>query len=199
MVDDLRRLGTAPRSPGVSSGRAAARPVPAAMIEDLRWLRQRVLERLDALEALARRRPAPAVEAGEIAARERTLQQREAELDEARRQLRQEAERQSKEWSEALAQLDADRRRLAEAWERVEQQRIAGLGASEGHLPSPGHGHGPPRGTAAAPAHTASLGPTSSTQIDPEPNNPVAREILRQFETLGRDVRSNAGARRDPS
>jgi hypothetical protein len=165
------------------------------MIEDLRWLRQRVLERLDALEALARQRPASALDDGGIADRERALRQREAELDEARLQVRQEAERQSKEWGEALAQLDADRRRLAEAWERVERQRIEGLGASEGHLPHCAHGPGP----SAAPAHAATLGPTSFARIDPEPNNPVARAILRQFETLGRDVRSSAEARRDSS
>src|SRR5262245_25635440 len=124
MVDDLRRLGRTPRSPEGASGRAAARPVPAVMIEELRWLRQRVLERLNALEALARQHPTSAVADEGIAARERTLRQREAELEEARLQLHAEGERQSKEWSEALARLDADRRLLAEAWERVERQRI---------------------------------------------------------------------------
>jgi hypothetical protein len=168
------------------------------MIEDLRWLRQRVVERLDALEALARRRPSSQVDTGEIAARERTLRQREVELEEARNQLRAEAERQATQWSEALAELDADRRRLAEAWERVERQRIDGLGAPGGHLPHQVHGHGPHRGTPAVFVPTANLGPPSSAGNDPVPNDAVARAILRQFETLCRDVRSNADARRGP-
>ncbi len=168
------------------------------MIEDLRWLRQRVLERLDGLEALVRERAASSVEDGGIAARERVLKQREAELEEVRLQLQAEAERQANEWSEALAQLDADRHLLAEAWERVERERIEGPGASEGHLASQAYGHGPPRGTPAAPVHPAAVAPTASARTDAESDNPVARAILRQFETLCRDVRSNAEARRDP-
>jgi hypothetical protein len=167
------------------------------MIEELRRLRQRVLERLNALEAMARQRPTSAGADEGIAARERALRQREAEVEEARLQLHAEAERQSKEWSDALARLDADRHLLAEAWERVERQRIEGLGSPGGQAPHYAHGQGQLRATPDAPVHTATLMPTPSAGTDLEPSNPVAQAILRQFEMLCRDVRSNADARRD--
>jgi hypothetical protein len=160
-------------------------------------LRQWVLERLDALEAMARQRPAATPVAGEMVALERTLHQRLAELEEARRQLCAEAQRQEKEWSASLTQLEGDRRLLAEAWERLERQRIEGLGASEGPLHSHAQGPGPPRGAPAALAPTAARAPARSVASDPDPNHPVAQAILRQFQTLCRDVRCNAETRRD--
>jgi hypothetical protein len=138
-----------------------------------------------------------------MAGLEPALQQRLAELEEARRQLCAEAQRQEKEWSAALAQLEADRRLLAEAWERLERHRIEGLGSSERH---PHHPHAPgpgsPRGALAARPHPAAPAlapaPVRSVRSDPDPNNPVAEAILRQFQTLCRDVRCNAETRRDP-
>jgi hypothetical protein len=169
------------------------------MIQDLRRLRQWALERLDSLEARARQRPAPAAAAGGMAALEPALQQRLAELEEARRRLGAEAERQEKEWSAALAQLEADRRLLAQAWERLERDRIEGLGSAERHPHQP-HTQGPgsPRGAVAARPHPAAPAPARSVRSDPDPNNPVAEAILRQFQTLCRDVRCNAETRRDP-
>jgi hypothetical protein len=169
------------------------------MIEDLRWLRRRVVERLAAIEALARQRVAPSAEDGEIAARERILEQKAAELEEGRAQLHTEAKRQAKQWSEAMAQLDTDRRLLAEAWERLEQQRIEGLGTPDGTPTSHGHGHAPAGGTPTAFVHGAPPGPKTPARTDPEPVNPVAQTILRQFEPLCRDVRSNANSRRGSS
>jgi hypothetical protein len=183
-MEDLTGSGTAPRGPDGRPDRASARPAPAAPIRDLRWLRQRVLERMDALEALARRIEASSGAAAETAALERTLQQKLAEVDEARRQLRAEAERQAQEWSASLAQLEADRRLLAEAWERVERQRIEGFNPYEGRPHA--QWRGSPQGA-----------PARSAAADPDPNNPVARAILREFQTLSRDVRSNAEARRE--
>jgi exonuclease VII large subunit len=194
MVNDRHRLATTPRGGDGPPAPAAARPVPGAAIEDLRWLRQRVLERLDAIEALARRHPRPAAESTELAARERMLRQQEAELEEARLRLRAEADRQAKEWAEALEQLDADRRLLADAWERLERERLEGPGGSEGRLPRQARSFGPTGVTASAP-----VGAAAQARIDTEPDNPVARAILRQFEALGRDVRSAAEARHDPS
>jgi hypothetical protein len=194
MANDLRSLATTTRGAGGAPAPAAARPVPGAAIEDLRRLRQRVLERLDAIEALARRRPASAVESADLAACERMLRQKEAELEEARRQLRAEAERQAKEWADALEQLDADRRLLADAWDRLERERLEGHGGSEGRLRRQARTLGPTGVTASAPA-----GAAAPARIDAEPDNPVARAILRQFEALGRDVRSAAEARHDPS
>ena len=147
MMDDLRRLGITPRNPDGKAGPALSRSIPAALIQDLEWLRQRVLERLGALEALARQRMEWTTAAGGITALERTLQQRQAELEEAWRQVRAEAERQEKESSASLTQLEADRRLLAEAWERLERQRIDGSGASERHPHTHSPVQGQPRGT----------------------------------------------------
>lgn len=197
MADHLRRLEAITRSADGRSGPASARPAPAAQIPDLQGLRQWVLERLDSLEAMARQRPAPTPGAGETADLERTLQQRLAELEAARRQLCAEAQRQEKEWSESLTQLEADRRVLAEAWERLERQRIEGLGASEGHPHPHTQGQGPPRGAPATLLHNPAMAPARLVASDPDPNNPVAQAILRQFQTLGRDVRCNAEGRRN--
>jgi hypothetical protein len=198
MLEDLTRPGTTPRGTDGRTATARARTAPFAPIQGLQWLRQRVLERLDALEALARRceaSPAPA----EVVALERALQQRLAEVEESRRQIRAEAERQEKEWSASLTQLEADRRRLAEAWERVERQRIEGPGAPEG-LPHPlAQGQWTPRGAPAAILHAAAPPPARAAVADPDPYNPVAAAILREFQTLSRDVRFNAEARRDSS
>ncbi len=186
-----------PRDPDGKAGPASARSIPAALIHELEWLRQRVLERLGALESIARQRTATTTAAGGITALERTLQQRQAELEEARRQVRAEAERQEKEWSASLTQLEADRRLLAEAWERLERQRIEGLGASERHSHSHSQVQGQPRGASAVILDAAALAPARSAAADSGPDNPIAQAILRQFQALARDVRCNAEARRD--
>ena len=196
MVDDLRRLGMTPRGPDGKAGPASARSIPAALIQDLQSLRQRVLERLGALEALARQRTESTTAAGGITALERTLQQRQAELEEARRQVRAEAERQEKEWSASLTQLEADRRLLAEAWERLERQRIDGPGASERHPHTHSQVQRQPRDAPAA-LLDAAVAPARSAAADSGPDNPIAQAILRQFQALSRDVRCTAEARRD--
>jgi hypothetical protein len=197
MKEDLTRPGTMPQAPNGRTGTAWARPAAASPIQGLQWLRQRVLERLDALEALARRLEAPP-DAAEVADLEQTLRQRLAEVEEARRRVHAEAERREREWNESLAQLEADRRLLAEAWERIERQRIERPGASDGHLRPHALVQGPPKGGPAVPPHTAAPAPARSAVIDQDPSNPVARAILREFQALTRDVRSNA-ARHDPS
>ena len=121
MLEDLTRPTTTPRGTDGRPGPASARPAPAASIQGLRWLRERVLERLDALEAMARRREASPA-AGDLAALERTLQQRLAEVEEARRQLRAEAERQREEWSASLARPEPPPRAVAEA-ETIPRER----------------------------------------------------------------------------
>jgi hypothetical protein len=193
MVDDLRRPVTIPRSPESRSWPASARSAPFALIQNLQWLREWVLERLDSLETLARQRSASAHAAGEVAGLERTLELKRADLEVTERRLCAQAERQEKEWSALLTQLEADRRLLAEAWERVERERIESLSASEPHPP----GQGPQRGATATLPHAASLVPVRSAAADSDPNHPVAQAVLRQFQTLGSDVRRNAEERRD--
>jgi len=190
MLEDLTRTGTTPRDPDDRAAPAPPRPAAATPIRRLQWLRQRVLERLEAIESLARRLQAgPA--AGEVAALEQALRQRLAEVEEARRRAHAEAERRERQWNEALAQLEADRRRLAEAWERIERQRIVGLGASDEdprpQTPVPR----PPRSGPATLLHSAAPTQARSAAIDQDPSNPVAQAILRQFRALARDVRSH--------
>jgi hypothetical protein len=197
MVDDQRNLGTIPRSHEARSGPASTRSAPAAVIQDLQGLRQWVLDRLDSLEALARQRGTSAAAGGDIPALERTLQQRLDELEEARSRLCAEVERQEKDWSASLNQLEADRRLLAEAWERIERQRIEGFGTSPVHPHPHAQGQASPRGVPAAVAHPVVPAPARSAASDSDANNPVAQAVLRQFQTLCRDVRCNAEARRD--
>ena len=66
-----------------------------------------------------------------------TLELKAAELAETERRLHDQAERQEKEWSASLIQLESDRRLLAEAWERVERERIAYASVSELHHQQP--------------------------------------------------------------
>jgi hypothetical protein len=178
-----------------------ARPSHSTAIQGLRRLRQRVVERLDALETLARRREQSPAASEELEALERTLRRGMAELEEARRRLRDEAERRQEEWDALLGQLDAERRSLAEAWERVEWERIEGLGAAGGQAPPHAHAplQGPPRGTPGAWLHALATAPARSAAPDHDPGNPVAQAILREFQALSRDVRSHAADRRESS
>jgi hypothetical protein len=120
-----------------------------------------------------------------------------AELDETERRLYAQAERQEKEWSASLTQLEADRRLLAEAWERVERERIAHTGASEPHHHSHAQGQGPQQGAPATLPHVGAMVTARSAAADSDPNYPVAQAILRQFQTLCSDVRRNAEKRRN--
>lgn len=85
------------------------------------------------------------------------------------------------DWKLCLEELERERRLLAEAWERLERERLDG-GASQ--LASPPssriHPGGSPRtqGTSEAVAEDA-----------------VTRAVVRQFETLRHDVRLRAEAR----
>jgi hypothetical protein len=201
MLEDPTRPGTTSRGRDGRLVPAPARPSHAAAIQDLRRLRQRVAERLGALETLVRRREESPVVSEELEALERTLRRGMAEVEEARRQLRDEVERRQEEWNASLAQLDADRRSLAEAWERVERERIEGLGATGGQAPSQAHARlqGPPRGAPSATLRAVATAPARSAATDHDSHNPVAQAVLREFQTLSRDVRSNAAARREPS
>jgi len=195
MVDDLRRPGTIPQSPESRSGPASAHSAPSAQIQDLQRLREWVLERLDSLETLARQRSASAPAGGEIAGLERARELRIADLEETERRLRAQAERQEKEWIASLSQLEADRRLLAEAWERVERERIEYQSASALHPHA--QARCPQRGTSATHPHAAAVVPARTAAADSDPNNPVAEAILRQFQTLSSDVRRSAEGRRD--
>jgi hypothetical protein len=166
------------------------------MIEHLERLRQRVLERLDSLEALAQEQAAGARTTGGNPGLEADLMRKLADLEDAERRRRAEAERQERDWRESLARLDADRRLLAEAWERVEQERIAYSAAGAPHQRANDHGPPVPNGVPAALAHPGGLVAARSAAADSEPVHPITQAILRQFQTLSSDVRRNAEVHR---
>jgi hypothetical protein len=203
MADDVPSPGTRLSGPGSGSSPASARAVTSALIQSLEGLRERVLDRLDSLETLVRQRPASAPATAEGVSMDPTLARKLATLEETEHRLKAQAERREKEWTTALAQLEADRRLLAEAWERIEQERIASCGGSgvqpnvHSQIASPGAAHGLQRGSQATLPHAASgVGARSAPALS-DPNHPVGQAILRQFQTLCSDVRRTAEDRRE--
>jgi hypothetical protein len=171
---------------------------PSALIWRLEDLRERVLERLGSIEALARDRQTfpSVVDQG----RDQVFELKQAALVEAEQRLKAQAERRDKEWAAALDQLEEDRRLLAAAWERIEQERIASANAPgpppQGH--SRGRGHSPQRSASTTHPYSGSLAAARSAATESEPNRPVGQTILRQFQALSNDVRRNAENRREP-
>lgn len=102
------------------------------------------------------------------------------ELEERREALQAEAERRDREWEDRLEALEHDRRLLADAWERLEREQLASAPAIP-VAPDP-----PEAGRPASPPRPSPPGN--------EPENPVDRAILHQFETLRRDVRRRSEA-----
>ena len=166
-------------------------------IQSLQSLRERVLERLLSLETLAQSQSASAQGAAASADRERTLELKLAELADTERRLDDQAARQEKEWSASLIKLESDRRLLAEAWERIERERIACSNQSETHHHGRAQGQGSQKGGLTDLPHAGALVTARSAAADSDMNHPVTQAILRQFQTLSSDVRRNAAERRD--
>ena len=166
----------------------------AALAGGLERIRTTVLERLDRVETTVKERAsrAPLQEpelvardsdlkrrAAEIQQRQTELQQRTAEMDEAQRRTRTERDRWENERTTMLEQLEHDRRLIAEAWERLEREKLEN--------PEP------------ARAATALRNGTSDRQavkvsrlvVASNEENPVAQAILRQFQAVRRDVGSS--------
>jgi hypothetical protein len=194
MVDELRRPGTMPRP--AQPGSWPALVAPAALIRRLERLRERVLERLDSLETIARAESTSPCATGATADLQQDLEQKLADLEATERRLHAEAERREHEWSASLTQLEADRRLLAEAWERIERERMA---YASGAAPvQRGHDHArtPESRIPATLPPAGALVTARPASAESEPNHPVAQAILRQFQTLCSDVRRNAEERR---
>jgi hypothetical protein len=196
MVDELHKPGMMPRGPESRSSPALAHSAHSALIQSLQSLRERVLERLDSLETLARGRSACTPAEGASAGLERTLELKLAEVAETERRLHDQAERHEKEWNASLIQLESDRRLLAEAWERVERERIACSSPSEQNHHSRAQGQGPQKGAPATLPHADALVTARSAAADSDSSQVVTQAILRQFQTLCSDVRRNAKERR---
>jgi hypothetical protein len=195
MINDLRRPGTTPPGP-----EARPRPAPehsafASLIQDLVWLRELVLERLTSIETLAAERPASAPSAQERTALEESFKMRSDELEETRRRLHEQAEREKRDWSASLSQLEEDRRFLAEAWERVEQARIDSSSAPRPSLLLHSQGQDPQTAGSNGQSRTGASIPIRSAGGDSDPHNPVNQAILQQFQLLCSDARHSARGR----
>lgn len=163
-----------------SEGPAGPPASRASIQRSLEQLRQHFHRHLDVIEAMARERALRGP--GELRAREEQLQRRADELEQAELRMQAEAAQWEQERQAAIAQIDHDRRLLAEAWERVEREQVnaAVVPATERTRPA-----SIARQPAAWPVPLA--GETGRDQ-------PVAEEILRQFQSLRRDVRRAAAA-----
>jgi len=197
MMNDLRRPETSSRDP---EARPRSAPKPSAyawLIQDLEWVRELVLERLNSIETLARERPASAPPGREIAELEDAFKKKSDELDETRRRLQEQAEQEKQDWNASLSLLEDDRRLLAAAWERVEQERIDSMSVPQENPARHSQGQDRQTTTSTGLPHAALSIPIRSAGSDSDPCNPVAQAILRQFQTLCRDVRQSARGRRD--
>ncbi len=196
MMNDLRRPENLPRDPDARRPTAANSSSYAWLIQDLEWVRELVLERLSSIETLARQRPALKPPGRDIAELEDSYKKKSDELEETQRRLLEQAEREQQDWNASMSQLEDDRRLLAEAWARVEQERIESMGAP--HESTAFHSHDQNSQAAASSGlpHTALAIPIRSAGSDSVPGNPVAQAILQQFQTLCSDVRQSARGRR---
>jgi hypothetical protein len=166
-------------------------PLPSpTWAHDLEELRRCVISRLSAIEDLARCRSASPV--SETTGLVASLRAKIEELEEDRNRLRADAERGDGDWKRLQAQFEDDRRLLAEAWERLEHERV-----EAGGNPA----LGPARQATAAhrprPADDGLAHPLSPLRTTPsgDSGNPVAEAILRQFQVLCGDVRRTTDAR----
>jgi hypothetical protein len=164
--------------------RKVARLDSTALVQGLERLRECFEQRLVRLEAMARERvPPPVLDRTEL---ELKLQQRIVEIEEAQVRLRTQAERRDQEWQAALEQLEGDRALLAEAWERLERERVESSAAAAPQT----------KGRVSAATAERAAAPVRP-QIDPAEvaNDQVAHTILKQFQALRNDVRRNARRR----
>jgi hypothetical protein len=160
--------------------RSISRLDASALIQGLERLRACFEQRLSRIEALARDRPQPSVlDRTEL---EQELERRIAECEQSQLRLRAQNDRHEQEWRTTLEQLEGDRTLLADAWERLERERLEGA-----------------TGPAPQPIHRSPLAErTSPKQVRPEPaetDDQVAHAILKQFQALRNDVRRNAKRR----
>jgi len=166
------------------------------LIQDLVWLRELVLERLTSIETLASERPAYARPARELRGLEDAFKIKSDELEESRCRLQEQAEREKRDWSASVSQLEDDRRLLAEAWERVVQARIDSSRTPRENPSLHSQGQDPQTAGSTGLSRTGASIPIRSAGADSDPHNPVNQAILRQFQTLYNDVRQSAQGRR---
>jgi hypothetical protein len=192
-----------PTTPGNSQPsrprRAGARPDPFPLLQGLDRIRDFVHQRLDRIEALSLERGASAAaSSADPSEREQELRRRLAEAEERQGRIVAEARRREQEWLTGLEQIENDRKLLAEAWERLERERIDGTIAA--HAPQPHRGGAAPQPRAAAPQPPQPQPQQPAQAYRPvaasEANDVITHAILQQFQALRSDVRRNANGRR---
>jgi hypothetical protein len=144
-------------------------PLAPRDAQSLRRLRDLVAERLERIEALAR---------AQLDARSADPS---AEVADARTKLQAEREAWDRTRQAQLEEIETNRRLLAEAWERLEAERIeaARHPATPAVAPTPAPTARPP----AAPI-------LRSAELDA--SDSVTRSIMREFQVLRRDVRHHS-------
>jgi chromosome segregation ATPase len=160
--------------------RTSKRADVTGLTHGLERLRQALLQRLDELEALA-------IEQTEMeelppSDRERVLRERVGTLEASLARVQAELIRRDEEWAETSREIEADRQLLAEAWQRLEDERARGKVSAATARAEPA-----PRSDEGAPVYR-------EAQPD-ESNDPITKSILRQFQALQGDVRRNAKGR----
>ena len=172
-----------------SSGSSSPAPFPV-WIHDLEELRGSVISRLLAIEQLARQRSS--VSSPESVQLVQSLRARIEELELDRSRLLADAERGEGDWKRLQDQFENDRQLLAEAWERLERERLESGGNAAVGPARQAPGANRRRTPEEDPAHIAS---PQRHAAGGETGNPVAETILRQFQVLCGDVRRTSDAR----
>lgn len=192
-LDPLTKL----RRPGVEPKSRDWREHISATLRELEQFRGSVHLQLDALEQMARQRAvgdgADPASAEELV----KLRRKVGDLEAAKDRLESEAGEWRAERQALLDRLEHDRRQISEAWEALERERIANPphpAARAPERPAPAAAPEPPPASAASGPQPAPAPKKASGSDD----DLVAQEILRQFQTLRRDVRRTANdIRRD--
>jgi hypothetical protein len=169
---------------GGRARRGAPREDAAAHVAHLEKLRDALLHRLEQIEALA-------VEQARMSGatpseREAVLRERLSTLEASHARLQAESRRREQEWQEFLEQLESDRRLLAEAWERLEQEQTSAAPAAAAQAPPTSR---------ISPAGAPHPAVPQAEKEEQEGEDPVAKAILKQFQALQGDVRRNAKGR----
>lgn len=149
--------------------------------ERLEQLRTALHGALDQLETLARQR------LSELAPTDATVERRLRVLQGAQAEFRSEVERWERSRLEQLDALEQDRRELAQAWERLEEEQVAASAPPSA---------APRSASSTQPRSLQTTGQTQRPAATSTEESQVTRSILEQFEVLRRDVRRNADGRR---
>ncbi|WP_406694950.1 hypothetical protein V5E97_28300 [Singulisphaera sp. Ch08] len=161
-----------------------ARPDLRPLHQGLERFRDLVHQQLDRIEAMALERNDTPSSHPDPSQRELELRKKIAELEERQARLVTEARRMEQEWQTGMEKIENDRRLLAEAWDRLERERIdGGVGTTDAPKPS------------SSPVHDSSA-TVFRPVVAPESNDVVTHTVLSQFQALRSDVRRNANGRR---